>query len=188
MDHPSLVRSRADRVYDVTEVELWIGQPDWHAIRDFRIWLYTATWPGTPEPGLSMAQLLTTTVPEAIGLRLNPEARTAVRARVHWGEAARVAPDLPAVELSDLLVTLDPATVARAQTVLGGGWGYSAGEGLAGPRRAEHRPTDDGGMAPGQIAAHFRSETGRLTPAQVLGGCIAQATVLAKREELRSAP
>ncbi len=149
MDHPSRVRSRADLADSATEVKPWIDQPDWHAIRDFRIWLYTETWFGTPGPGSSMTQRLTATVPEAMGLRLNLEARSAAGAGVRWGEAARVALDLPTAELGDCLATLDPATVARERRpfwMVVGAIGRAKGKPRPGERSTD--PLTMGGWRP----------------------------------------
>ncbi len=176
------VRTRDDLVDNASQVEEWMDRPDWREIRQFRTWLYTASWFGDPEPGSNPTGITMATLRDLPGPPVAPEQLAELEVLSRRAAATRAALLPPATEMDDWLASLDPASVERGRVVFWrmvrlARWLRRLG-GLPGSN-----PLTLGGMTPAQIAANLRASPGRPTPAQILGACIVQAMAHAKVEE-----
>lgn len=180
LNRPTRVRSRDDVIDNAERLGEWSERPDWEAVRSFRTWLHTAVWTGAPEPGSSIVPILTTTLAEALGLALDPQERAAAAALARGYEQRRAALGLATADLPAWLEMLDAATVERGRVLF---WDFARlmrlVQRLTDPIGGGGNPLTLGGTPPAELAADLRAQPGRLTPAQVLGVCIAQAMVMA---------
>lgn len=176
LSKPARVRTPDDLI-DNADAEAWIGDPHQDEILGLRRWLFGQQWYGDtlehadPVPMLLLS-LLSGSAPAAQRAEAEGVARSAVEER----EALA----LPAQAVADWLGALDAEAVAQGRQ---GFWTM-----VRWMRIQKHRedatactnPLTLGGQSPKELAAYFRRNPGRLTLAQVLGACIAQAMLMAR--------
>jgi hypothetical protein len=181
MSHPHRVRTRDDVLDNAEQDESFADRPDADAIRAFRTYAYSAIWEGRPDGRGSVAPLATTTLPNMLGLQLTPKHRQAVEHLAHEAEAARAALGVPSSEMGPWLATLSPGDVEAGRQLF---WRYVKAVRLGNADKADPgkstNPLTLGGLRSTDIAASFRSEPGRPTPAQLLGLMIVFAMHTAK--------
>lgn len=174
MNQPTRVKTAADLRDNAQQTEEWAGDPRQPAIADFRTWRSEQAWFGQASGASSPVPFLVDVVPSMLGRERSAEQRETELARaaalVQW----RAALHLPGADVGAWLARLDPAAVERGRVLF---W-----QGVQAMRRLRRtaglpgsNPLTLGGLSPAELAAFLRGSPGRFTPAQVLGGCIAQA-------------
>jgi hypothetical protein len=173
LNKPNRVRTPDDLLDNAQDAEEWIDHPDHRAIVDLRSWLYSQGWYGKTQGNASPIPFMITTLPNLLGVKPTEEQQAQAQSYV----ARREALQLPTSDLQAWLGTLDHDAVERGRAMF---WDMVRFARLQ--RRKEGLPGTNpltmGGETPSKIAAYFRARTGRMTPAQVLGVCIAQAMVM----------
>jgi hypothetical protein len=178
LNKPTRVRTHQDLLDNAQETEARVGHPDHAAIKDLRAWLYGHSWYGEPLGDASPLAFMTDTLPTLLGEEVSVSNAAEMVSRAEDYIERREALHLPTNQVAGWLAILDAESVERGRTMF---WmtlrvirQHGRRSGLPG-----NNPLTLGGVSPSQIAAYFRSSTGRLTPAQVLGACISQAMMMA---------
>ena len=176
MSHPNRVRSRDDLLDNAQDDEAWADRRDAGAIRDYRTFLYTANWYGTPDPAGSTAPLVANTLPQALSVELTQQERTAGAVLARKSEAVRTELGIAGADFGPWLASLGPDQVDRGRRFMLQSISIlRAFNSRVEVDRISTNPLTLGGRSASEIAAHLRASPGRLTPAQLLAAMIAQA-------------